>query len=98
MPPVWIRRLVFAPAVIVLAVVVVGSLPIWLIVALAALLVAIWALTATMSCGSTPRVGSKVNLPSATRRHATRLLAMDGPNPLMAVMRPYSISAAVSMP
>jgi 1-acyl-sn-glycerol-3-phosphate acyltransferase len=36
MPPVWIRRLVFAPVVVLLAVVLLTTLPVWLLLALAA--------------------------------------------------------------
>jgi 1-acyl-sn-glycerol-3-phosphate acyltransferase len=36
MPPVWVRRLVFGPAVVVLAVVLLTTLPVWLLLALAA--------------------------------------------------------------
>ena len=36
LPPVWVRRLIIAPAVVVLAFVLLTTLPIWLIVALAA--------------------------------------------------------------
>ena len=36
MPPVWVRRLVIAPAVVALAIVLLTTLPFWLIVALAA--------------------------------------------------------------
>lgn len=36
MPPVWVRRLVLAPAVVVLAVVLLTTLPVWLLLALAA--------------------------------------------------------------
>ena len=36
MPPVWVRRLVLAPAVVVLAVVLLTTLPLWLLLALAA--------------------------------------------------------------
>ena len=36
MPPVWIRRLVFAPAVVLLAIALLTTLPVWLLLALAA--------------------------------------------------------------
>ncbi|GIM91410.1 1-acyl-sn-glycerol-3-phosphate acyltransferase [Paractinoplanes toevensis] len=36
MPPTWIRRLIFAPAVVLLAVVLLTTLPVWLLLALAA--------------------------------------------------------------
>jgi 1-acyl-sn-glycerol-3-phosphate acyltransferase len=36
MPPVWVRRLVFAPAVVVLAAALLTTLPVWLLLALAA--------------------------------------------------------------
>ncbi|GIE93973.1 1-acyl-sn-glycerol-3-phosphate acyltransferase [Paractinoplanes rishiriensis] len=36
MPPIWVRRLVIAPAVVLLAVLLVTTLPIWLLLALAA--------------------------------------------------------------
>jgi 1-acyl-sn-glycerol-3-phosphate acyltransferase len=36
MPPIWIRRLVLAPAVVLLAIVLLTTLPVWLLLALAA--------------------------------------------------------------
>jgi 1-acyl-sn-glycerol-3-phosphate acyltransferase len=36
LPPVWVRRLVFAPAVVALAIVLLTTLPVWLVVAVAA--------------------------------------------------------------
>ena len=41
LPPVWVRRLVFAPIIVLLAFLVVTTLPVWLLVAAAAF-TAVW--------------------------------------------------------